>query len=223
MTELEKKYNFELHRRGFTLIELAIVLLVASIVVASIWAAASGVWTNYEFYRVNQQVMTVVQNVRNYYQGAAQIKDAAGAVYPNGTAISSYLDGLGLIPLEMRRNPTVAPGSGTDYLDHALNNRFALGTGSFFVYAEANGTEFRVELQGLNPGTCITLLTKQPLTPDLGIVGAGTQTGYTTINVNGTAADGTTLPINSVAAAEACSDVDATNIVYWDFTLHDQN
>lgn len=169
-------------RHGFTLTELAIVLIVVAIVIGAIWVAGQMVWNNYRVYRVNQQVMTVLQNVRDYYGTSMQALPFAA-----GTEITVNLDGLGLIPAEMRRSPSTAPGTAPDPIDHAINNDWpaynGYSAGSFHVIAETNAAAgsatvnvIRIALEGLTQGPCMKLLMNAPVTDvaTVGLVQLGT-------------------------------------------------
>jgi len=191
-------------RRGFTLTELAIVLLVAGAVVGAIWVAGGAVWSNYRIYRFSQQVITAVKNIRDQYANAVQL--------PAGPDITKTLDGLNLLPVEMRRDPS-KPGN--TEMDDPFNND--LPGGSFHVLVEAPPTPpvFRIEAQGLTQEPCIKLLTLQPLADaELGVVRIGTTTNSMAVAYN-TA----TLPLPPSTAETWCGNAGNTNEVDWDFEV----
>jgi prepilin-type N-terminal cleavage/methylation domain-containing protein len=209
--------------RGFTLTELAIVLLIVSFVIGAIWVAAEPTWDNYRASRAAQQVTKITQNIREYYMNAQKLPWASGA------DITKRLDQLSLFPDEMRRNPTFGPG-GTP-IDHPFNGTLVSGAppanGSFHAESVTctNGTPltstcFRLRMLGLEQGACMRLLEAIPVNDaDLGIVGVGTQNMVTFENK---AASMTSVPSPVVASTARtwCNQTGANNEVDWDFKLH---
>lgn len=167
-------------RRGFTLLELTMVLMAVGFVTSAIWIAAEHVWDNYRVYRVNQQIQKTAQNIRDYYGNTIQQWGAPGfAVGQDITAnIEQLLPNTDIFPAEMRRDPSQVPGSATDVIDHAINNS-AVG-GSFHVSVVKNPVTnifdvFRLQIQGVSTAACINLLMSAPLTSDtIGYVRVGT-------------------------------------------------
>jgi hypothetical protein len=217
---------------GFTLTELAIVMLGFGFIIAAVWAAGTVVWTNYGVYRTSQEVTTSVQNIRDQFTASQVFPTAlAGAA---GADITEGLDALNLLPVDMRRSPTL--GAGATPIDHALNASWpgvagvAPAWGSFHVLAESTTppggplNAMRLELQGLSQGACAKLLTASPLAPEIGIIRIGTPVGFTLVAqqdiINGVSATGITLPITPSQAALWCSAAGNTNEVDWDFKLH---
>jgi prepilin-type N-terminal cleavage/methylation domain-containing protein len=213
-------------RRGYTLIEIAIVLLIAAVVLGALWVAATHVWDNYRAERAAQQVTKIAQNIREYYMNAQNLPAASG------TDITATLDRLTLFPVEMRRNPNA--GAGLTPIDHPFNNALVSGAapanGSFHVFSKncPNGTTpllatcFRISMQGIDPDDCTRLLEAVPVTnADLEILGVGTQ-AQGTATLQDVAATPTGMPVAIAAdvAASWCSNNGATNEVDWDFKLH---
>ncbi|HEU0117107.1 MAG TPA: type 4 pilus major pilin [Alphaproteobacteria bacterium] len=197
-------------RRGFTLIELSIVLLIGGIIIAAIWVAAGSAWTSYRVYRANQQIAMSVMNIRDYYTNIQ--------AFPATGDMTSAMDALSLFPVEMRRNTGVAAGSTP--IDHALNNTITSGTapanGAFHVSAVAcPGSAaircFQVSLMGLSQAACVRLLTSAPIADnELGVmkIGAEAMTGSTTTM---------TTPVTAATASGWCTVAGNTNefdIVY---------
>ena len=92
--------RYQKRQRGVTMIELAIVLGVAGILIGGIWVAASAA---YDAQRVNQtvdQVRQIVENVRGRYTTAAQIPQQSY------TALTQTMASSDLFPAET----WVAPG-----------------------------------------------------------------------------------------------------------------
>jgi len=215
------------NRRGFTLLELTIVLLAMVSIIGAIWVAAEKTWDSYRVYRANQQVAEIVQNVREHYGTTIQTWPPT---WPAGTDITTgtpgglaSLDSLNLFPREMRRNPTA--GAGNTPIDHAINNTVGGGApawGSFHVLTEQDPftnflNTFRVSLQGLTQGSCIKLLMTAPLTDaTIGIVRVGTTVSSATIN-NGRSGTPNVTPMQVSTAKKWCAVIYQVDL---DFKLH---
>lgn len=209
-------------RRGFTLLEMAMILMAVGLVTTAIWVGADKLWSNYRAYRVNQQTMRTVQNIRDFYGTTIQTWAAAGDI--TGT-LDGLLPNVDIFPTEMRRDPSAAPGAGT--IDHAINNSHA--GGSFHVVVVANPftgllDAFRVRLMGLTTANCISLLMSAPLTSDtIGFVQVQTADGSgTVIGVPATINKGVsgTANVTPMAAAKATTMCTGAAEVDYDFTLH---
>ncbi|MFY9288931.1 MAG: type 4 pilus major pilin [Alphaproteobacteria bacterium] len=168
--------HISLKQRGFTLTEFAIILFVAGILIAGVWMGAGAVWDSYRAYRANQQMATVVLNIRENFISLTQWPDAVGFY------LTQRLDQRNIFPLEMRRNPAAGAGGGP--IDSVFNNNFTSGTapvnGSFNVQVETGAgglrNAFRVSFTGLTRGPCIKLLSSIPINnAELGIIKIGTQ------------------------------------------------
>ena len=135
-------------RTAMTLTEMAIVLLIAGSVLGGIWSAASGAWLNQRVNKTQQQMQTVVQNIRDYY--------ARAQTPPTLTA--SVLTPASLMPSEM--------GAGPSYT-HAL--------GGAFVVSFPGGGVVRIQIKGLTSAACIKLLMAVPVDDQaLGVAQVGT-------------------------------------------------
>lgn len=199
--------NLASKRRGFTLMELAIVLLVASLILGAIWAAAQSAWEGYRVYRTTQQIARVVQNIRETYMAAANL-----------TASMAVMDQSNIFPFEMRRNPNAVPADGV--IDNPFNNTIAGGSfvvaGNVFAPAGAPAN-FRIRLLGLGSGACVKMLLEAPVSDaTFGIVRVGTTTGALTGAVQGVD------PPPALVASQArgwCNQAGNNNEVDWDFKL----
>lgn len=187
--------------RGFTLTELAIVLLIAGSIIGLIWAAGAGAWENYRAHRTMQQVLTLVQNVRDYYVNAVQLPNNTCTTSTGssmGGDITCVLDGLNLFPVEMRRCPEAGAvnscgagfsgGAGNTPIDHSFDNTAA--TGSLHVISELEGTAanrwFEVSLQNLSPTFCTKLLMQTPMVDsEIGIIRVGVGANSACVDASG--------------------------------------
>lgn len=200
------------HRRAFTLLEMAIVLGIAGVIFSGVWVAATAFWRNHQRTSTINQVMQIVQNVRDYYGPSAGVNVWPGA----GTDMTNTINGLHLVPMEMRVTPT----SDTSLLNHQLGT--VAGGGSLLL--ESQGTApmiLRVRLRGLAKDDCINLLLRMPvLSPEVGMKRIGTSTGNTTIdlvtNFN-TPGGAVTLPLTFTQANAWCNLAGKTNEVRFDF------
>lgn len=211
------------NRRGFTLLELTIILLMTGIVAAAIWVAVDHVWTNYRLYRVNQQILKTAQNIRDYYETTIQTWATPG--FAANQNITAALDGLlpnvDIFPPEMRRSPTAAGGASA--IDHAMNGNFA--GGSFAVLAVTNAATggvrldaFEFQLRGLNRQQCIGLLMSAPLTSDtLGFTRVSTDAGGNCVIVKGICGAPNVTPMLLATAQNWCNGATQVN---FDFALH---
>lgn len=223
-------HKYKRLRRGFTLTELAIVMMIVSLIMGAIWVAGDRVLNNYRAYRVNQQVALVVQNIRDYYGSTIQTWPAGWANIT--TTLDSLLPATNIFPTEMRRNPNALPGATP--IDHAINNNITGGggvatNGSFAVLAindpnSGRFNAFRIQLFGLSQANCINLLMTAPLTSDvIGFVQVGTNNmaaGRSATIVKGVAPTppnpANTLPMRLATATAWCNG--ATEVDF-DFTL----
>ncbi len=179
-TSVERK-----ERKGFTLMELVIVLCVIGLVLAVIWVAASAVWSNYKVYRVNQQVIAVIKNVRDVY-------GASGKLMANGV-VTPALHAEGILPNDM--------ASGASYA-HALG-------GAFVMEKQAGSFNVRLRLQNVSRAHCMkTLMSFPVLVPEYGIKLIGTSDANSAnINLNNVAnpGGGVALPVTSATAGAWCA------------------
>lgn len=158
-------------RRGFTLMELAIVLGVASLVVGAIWVAVDTVVQRARINAAVQQGLAILQNMRDHYD---KVQGTVGT-HTAWLEITDA-DALNLIPAEMRANPNVAGG----VLHHAMASR-TTSTVSLWTkgtYTDAGGiahpTEMGFHFTGITPTQCIEFFAKFPvLAPEIGVYAIG--------------------------------------------------
>ena len=78
--------------RGFTLTEVAIVLGIVGIILGGIWAAAAQVYENHKVEAAENQILTIVHNVRSLYAGRSSIE---------GGDLTAALVNAGVFPPDM--------------------------------------------------------------------------------------------------------------------------
>lgn len=204
-------------RKGLTLTELAIVLGCMGLVMGAVWAVVTSVWDNYRQNKMNEDLMTVVQNIRGHFGPKGMITFAPGAGATGDITANLDDDAYRLIPVTMRTNPKV---SGTP-IQHALAMTVA---GSFGVEAIAiggrNGMAFRVTLRGLSKGNCMKTLMQFPVTmPDLGVIRLEAGGGNYSFDPRSPATLSADLPIQASRANTLCNQNNNTNVVSYDFRL----
>ncbi len=79
--------------RAFTLTELAIVLGVVGILIGGIWVAASSVYNNRNIGRAQQELITIVQNIRAFNPNQTSLS--------GGGDLTAYLAAGGAFPSDM--------------------------------------------------------------------------------------------------------------------------
>jgi len=198
-------------RHGFTMVELAIVLVGAGLVMGVIWSVAGSVWKAYQYRVMNDQILTVTQNIRTYYDPMGVILDSATATfYPDGTSITADIDNDArrLIPVSMRTTPAVS-GS---FINHAVSSEHASATdGSFSVYSENSGMRFTILLAGLEREDCVRLLLEFPfLISEVGVTGVVVNGTTHAVNPNNPASPGAGFPMNVTTAEAWCDNTSAT-------------
>ena len=67
-------------KKGFTLIEAAIVMAIVGLVVGGIWVAASAVQANFRKSNTSQNLLVIVQNMRQLYYGQADCSAATAQI-----------------------------------------------------------------------------------------------------------------------------------------------
>jgi type II secretory pathway pseudopilin PulG len=220
---------------GFTLAETAVVMLIAGIVVGGIWAVSGTVWQNHKVNTTSQEILLVVQNVRDSYVGASQLPGNFGS------DITETLDADNLFPIEMRRcpitgtcsTPNYGGGPGNTPIDHIFNSTDAKGSFRVSNAVQANHPPyFRLRLLDLDAGPCIGILLKAPVEDaTLASIGIGTNllnNGVMGTNGTSTAIDyrgvalnnGVTFPLNPTTASLWCNAGPGANEVDIDFKLH---
>ncbi len=137
--------SFRKSQRGFTFVELAIVLGIVGLIIAGIWVAAASVSRKNKETKAAQQLSEIVQNVRSLY--SAQV-DTTGI-----TTESMIFSGA--IPAEMKKSDTEAinPWGGNVMVEVATAQRIYI---SYF---------------GVPQASCINLLMTTTVNPtEIGMV-----------------------------------------------------
>ncbi|HRJ12442.1 MAG TPA: type II secretion system protein [Alphaproteobacteria bacterium] len=88
------------NQKGFTLIEIAIVLTIVGLVIGGIWLAASTVLNNNKKSELSRQVVQIVQNTKNLFANQTGASPATGfttdtarnaGVFPAGMVVGNFV------------------------------------------------------------------------------------------------------------------------------------
>ena len=91
------------NQRGFTLIEIAIVLTIVGLVIGGIWLAASTVLNNNKKSEAARQVIQIVQNTKNLFANQTGASPADG--FNRATAVSAGVFPAGMVVGGIVRHP----------------------------------------------------------------------------------------------------------------------
>jgi len=201
MKNLKCERHYCRSKRGFTLTEMAILFGVVGLVLGGVWVAAAHVWHEARTKTAIEEMVTVVQNMRDYFGTMGSLEIA-----PVGNC-TNFMDNddRKLVPVRMRKNPSMA-GSG---FVHALG-------GDFQILCPDNYS-FSIRLQSVSRDSCIKFLTTFPLlSPAMGVKEILTNgTSRKIINVSSVS----NTPITLSEATMWCGDAANNNEVRFVFKL----
>lgn len=212
-TRTEKRTRLQ---KGFSLIETAIALLIAGLIMAAVWVAGQKAMQNYRIYRTTQQIGTVVQNMRDFFANTQNFSSAWGGTTPQ---VMAKLDGLGIFPADMRRDPTLALGDSNVRIDHAMFNVKYYGsgsgaTGAFVIDPQVNDDYFRVRIKNLDIPECMQMLLRIPIMDgEMGIRRIGTS------NMGNNWSEPFSVAVDATTARNWCSNTQGDNEVDIEFYL----
>ncbi|MDD3181269.1 MAG: hypothetical protein PHD48_00460 [Alphaproteobacteria bacterium] len=207
-------------RRGLTLTELAIVLGAMSLVMGGVWAIVGVVWDNYRYYKAKEQLVTIVNNVRDYYgpMGGIYTNSVTKTAQADGTDITQLLndDDRRLIPMDMRLNQSNEMSD----INHPLG---VVAGGSFRVESQRAGRVMRIRLLRLSQTNCVKLLMEFPfLMPEMGVVRIAGSSNSADIDITNISnpGGGVPLPMSASTAVAWCGVTSLTgNEVDIDFKI----
>ncbi len=152
-------------RRGFSLIELAIVLGVVGIIFGAVWGIVATVRKDKARDEVFNQVVVTVQHVREYFLGQDAVETDTDKT--DASNLTNFLLRRNiLLPEQIRDRAT-----GTLVADHPLTPEENVVGGTFRVCSGGGGecmlsdaddpsTYFSIQLLGLSQADCSTLATR---------------------------------------------------------------
>jgi len=200
-------------RRGFSLIEFAIVLGIMGSVLGAMWGVVSIVNENVKRGEMSEQMIAMVSNVRSFYMGRARVAD--GAALSDADSVTDYLLRQGILLPEQIRSRTAA----TWVADHpwgatgasgAVLAHGGIGVSGFSVAGtDVSTNAFLIELRGLKYASCVALATKLSGPNPMGLI---------EVHINNTL----TSPVTPDSAAVSCEDLPAENTLSFLYTLRDQ-
>ena len=179
------------NKRGFNLIEIAIVLAVIGLVIGGIYVAASAVTENNRKQNTQKQLLQIVQNTRAIF--ATQTTFVAPTY--------AQIKAMNIFPGDLQ-------DSGSTFL-----NSYG---GATDLTAGSTNQQFQVRMAGLSQGACIDLLTKgfggTQNVNQIGLVDAGTAAAMI-------GASGVSDGISVGEATTACSNPSNANTAQFVFNL----
>lgn len=171
--------------RGFSLVELSIVLGIAGMLIAGLWAAASGIMENIKREDMYEDIAFTVEKTRALCgSGACDYANAGTAqqqaqISGTGTVITDKLIRAGAIPEEMIRDRS-ANSLVADHPWGKIGVNGALITDGLGVSdGTANGTgsqTIRIGVKGLPQGACVATALR---------VSNSNISGLTAVHING--------------------------------------
>jgi type II secretory pathway pseudopilin PulG len=191
-------------RRAFSLIEAAIVLVIAGIVFGVIWLSANAVYYDNKVNTAQLQKEQILRGLRSLYAAVPTVAPPA-----NNFDLSRYRQ-AGVLPLEMWRNPAAVVGA-ADFgvADHALlPNLFGAGSVGANYALPAAGQPFALIIifQGLEPQACADLVVR-----DSARQGARSNLLSLVINAN---APNVNLPLATADAVTQCFSANPATLTW---------
>ncbi len=234
--------SFRLKERGFTLMELVIVLGAVGLLIGGVFVAARSVSNSNHINTTSQQVGQVAQNIREYYMNAQGIGAGCGDITgPIDKTTSGDYTNTGVFPSEMRSSCSTCTAPYTYRIDSAFISangpNLGIKAGSFRVMGASCvggvASRFQIVLTNLTPAACATLLFSGLSYRDqsMGItqVCGASEDGATNPCYNGVAASWlpvscaagvcSTTPALTLAQAQTMCDSASTSEVAWEFKV----
>ena len=234
--------SFRLKERGFTMMELVIVMGAVGALIGGIFVAARSVSNSNHINATSQQVGQVAQNIREYYMNAQGIGAGCGDItgLVDKTTSGNYTN-TGVFPPEMRSSCSTC----TPYIyriDSAFVNadgpNLGIKAGSFRVIGASCvggvASRFQIVLTDLTPAACAQLLfsglsykdQSMGITQECGASEAGpanpcySGAAASWLSVSCAAGVCSTTPALTLAQAETMCDMSSTSSeVAWDFKV----
>ncbi len=210
-----KSTGQKLKRRGYTLTELAIVLAIAGFLMATIWSMAAHVRNNKRIAQASQQVMTVVQEIREFHMGRQGIDAAVNEDIVDALAIKGVP-----FPVEMKIKCRATPTK------TCLNSAIASDpNGTFFIRRGATPSRFLIVMTKLTQPECIGLLSNAVnyLDQTIGVdfICAGTNTSSCAVGTQWKNIETTSTGVRQIAGGATIMGMCTQNVteIGWDFDL----
>lgn len=192
---------------GFNLVEAAVVLGVAGLVIGGIWVAASSVQENLRVSRTIEMIFTIARNAQN-------LINISQSTSIGNNSITATLVSSGGIP--------------SNFVDTSSNPKNAFGGGiGVYNWADAGNNRFDIYNHNVPKSSCINLLVRLSA---LAAMAGGTGTssysraGLGYIAVYDTSTSGTntlattTFPISLATATTACASTNNVIVTTFGYT-----
>ena len=194
----------QLHtQKGFTLIEIAIVLTIVGLIIGGIWLAASTVFTNNKARALSADAIQVIQNTKTLFGGQGAQASATGM-----TVSLAYTSGI--FPADMMAGTAAAPHVITPFNTDPTVDGFDIPAAT----ATTLQFQFGKGAQGLPSNACTQLLTTLGGSQNIQKLGITQLMGGAT---DVTPAAGASL--SAATAAASCVAVGNTNTVSVTFSV----
>lgn len=148
-------------RRGFSLVEMAIVLGVLGVILGSLWGVVGLVRKNMKRDQAFNQIFLVVQNVRDFYLGRAYVETPGHS--GSFSDLTHYLLAQGVLPAEMIRDRSANPLRADLPWGAKGASGSALAEGGFAIDNGGGSSvsgQFRIQLRGLSFADCAALASR---------------------------------------------------------------
>ncbi|MDD3181268.1 MAG: type II secretion system protein [Alphaproteobacteria bacterium] len=179
---------------GFSLPELAIVLAIMGLVLGSLWGVVSMVRENVRRQEMVEQMVVMVNNIRDFYSNRIRVTDAGGGT--GFAAITSYLLQQSVLLPEQIRNRSAAILLADHPWGSSAPDNSVLSNGGIGVDGSTDSSQFfRIRLRGIKYSSCISLADK--------LSGADMPLGLVSVTINASAAH-TILPVSPDVATTEC-------------------
>ena len=149
-------------RRGFSLLELAIVMGIMGLVLGTLWGAVSVVQDRVKRHQMQDQMLFMINNIRNFYAAKDRIEDEAGNV--TYSEVTDFLLRRNvLLPEQIRNRAAPAPWVadtpwGAAAADGSLLAGGGIEVGGFDRFGVVDAENFfTIRLSGLSYANCLEL------------------------------------------------------------------
>lgn len=202
-----RKYRNE--QDGFSLLELAIVLAVAGLIVTAIWIYAGRAYESAKAYNAARQIMELAQNIREHYQSRVTFTDTA--LDPLQQAVAR----ADLVPTDMKATPNTPPANCTAATPcafvHPWGGALTVNSSTVAGVVADGQSFFLVQYAALTRSACIAMATQS--------FGIETDVNMAEILINGNPQGVGAAPMDTDVAAAACNVVGAGNLVGFVFNI----
>ena len=203
---LATKQAYHRRSRGFSLTEFAIVLAIMGIVLSALWGVVSIVRENINRAQMKEQMVLIVNNVRDFHMARMSVVDPATNSSAFGPVTDYLLRQNVLLPEQIRDRAagawladhpwgSAAPSGGV-----IPNGGVAIRGGDAVGPASNVGSFFTIELRGLKLSSCIAMAAE--------LSGSGMPEGLASVLINGAAVP---VPVTPDAATGSCIAPAAAN------------